>query len=320
MQLQNRNQIAYLSALTLIFSYAEMFLPRILPFFRIGFGNIIILLALPLNCSDFLILTVVKSIASCLMAGTLFSPFFLISISQSIISGAVMFLLFRIKGKWLSIYGISLAGASVSTVIQILLTSLYIGKGTFALLGPMLFFSVFSGLITAFFSENLHIPQKAPELSKISSINKNPISNVILLFIIIAITATFMIKQIPVLFVFLIAGFLLQKLSGRKIKLMPHFFMWIFIFLANLFVPSGKVIFELGNITITLGALQTSVEKALKLSITMALSQCCFKISFGKKSIMSLVLEYFNALSSIFKNTKGNIFIKLKTTLQTEKL
>lgn len=321
MPLQNKNRIAYLGALTLLFSYAEMMLPRVIPFFRIGFGNVIILLALPLDFSSFVILTLIKSVAACLMAGTLFSPFFLISISQSFISGLIMFLLFRVKGKWLSIYGISLAGSAVSAIIQIMLSSLYIGKGTFVLLGPMLIFSILSGSITAFLSDNLHIPEKAPKLSKKSPVTANSfLRNLLLIFVIGSIITTFMIKKILVLFILLIASIILQTVCGRKIKVLPHFFMWIFILIANVFVPSGKVVLEFLNISVTSGALMISLEKALKLSVAMCLSQCCFKLSFKQNSLINLVLEYFNGLSAILKNTQGNIILKLKAALQSENL
>ena len=79
---QNKNRIAYLSALTLLFSYAEMLLPRFVPFFRLGLGNIAILLAFDLSLPSFLLLTVFKAITASLMAGTLFSPFFLISLEM----------------------------------------------------------------------------------------------------------------------------------------------------------------------------------------------------------------------------------------------
>ena len=79
----NKERIAYLGALTLLFSYAEMLLPRFVPFFRLGLGNIAILLAFELSFPSFLILTVIKAVTSCLMSGTLLSPFFIISLAQS---------------------------------------------------------------------------------------------------------------------------------------------------------------------------------------------------------------------------------------------
>ena len=157
MQFQNKNQIAWLTALTLLFSYAEMLLPRTVPFFRLGLGNAVILAALNLNFSSFFLLTILKSISASLMAGTLFSPFLLLSLTQSVFSGLLMYFLFRLnrlfRHRPLSLYGISLAGAAFSALVQIFLSSLYLGAGTMSLLGPMLFFSVLSGIITAITAE-----------------------------------------------------------------------------------------------------------------------------------------------------------------------
>ena len=81
----SKNTLAYLWALTLLFSYAEMVLPRLVPFFRLGLANTVILLALDINFSSFIILSILKATAASLMGGTLFSPFFLISLLQSVL-------------------------------------------------------------------------------------------------------------------------------------------------------------------------------------------------------------------------------------------
>ena len=105
MQLSNKNRIAYLASLTLLFSYGELFIPRFIPFFRLGLGNIAILLAFTLSPLEFLILTFIKAISSCLVSGTLFTPFFLISVSQSVVSGFLMYLLVKLfRGGLLGVH------------------------------------------------------------------------------------------------------------------------------------------------------------------------------------------------------------------------
>lgn len=343
MPLQNKNRIAYLTALTLLFSYAEMMLPRIFPFFRLGLGNIVILLALNLNCSSFLILTLIKSVASCLMAGTLFSPFFIISLAQSVISGYSMFLLHRFSktGRWISVYGISVFGSAISAAVQICLSSIYIGQGTFALFGPMLIFSIFSGLITAFLSQFFQIPDKAPKItisnkdkndktekielenskSKLASISYININSFLLLIsVVLCSVFTMMNSRIDLLCCCTILGLIFQILCGRKIKFLPHIFMWLFIFVANIFVPYGKILFEFGVFTITKGAITTALEKSLKLSALMSLSQCFTGISLNDNSIFTLIFAYFNGLLEIFKNTKGNLLLKTKAALQAKEI
>ena len=94
-----REKIACLTALTLLFSYIEMLFPRILPFFKPGLSNIVILLSLEMNIFPFFLLSVLKAFASSLAGGILFSPFFLISLCQSVLSAFVMRLVYKTISK-----------------------------------------------------------------------------------------------------------------------------------------------------------------------------------------------------------------------------
>lgn len=324
MQFQNKNKIAYLGALTLLFSYAEMLLPRFTPFFRIGLGNIAILLAFDLNPLSFMLLTLIKAFASSLMAGTLFSPFFLISLGQSFFSGMMMYLLARLNRKCknilFSLYGISILGSAVSALIQIFLSTLYLGKGTYSLLGPMLLFSLFSGIITAFFSLILHIPEQAPNLIRKESVEKKQPVLLLALLILSASAAIFMIKNLIILSLALILALILQLISGRKIYIFPHISLWIFVVISTLFIPNGEVLIKIGTFSITKGSLIIAITKALKLSIVSALSQCAASLKPRGDRPLALVLAYFTALSNLFRSSQGNFIQKLKTTLQAQNL
>ena len=324
MQFQNKNKIAYLGALTLLFSYAEMLLPRFTPFFRIGLGNIAILLAFDLNPLSFMLLTLIKAFASSLMAGTLFSPFFLISLGQSFFSGMMMYLLARLnrkcKNNLFSLYGISILGSAVSALIQIFLRTLYLGKRTYSLLGPMLLFSLFSGIITAFFSLILHIPEQAPNLIRKESVEKKQPVLLLALLILSASAAIFMIKNLIILSLALILALILQLISGRKIYIFPHISLWIFVVISTLFIPNGEVLIKIGTFSITKGSLIIGITKALKLSIVSALSQCAASLKPRGDRPLALVLAYFTALSNLFRSSQGNFIQKLKTTLQAQNL
>lgn len=324
MQFQNKNKIAYLGALTLLFSYAEMLLPRFTPFFRIGLGNIAILLAFDLNPLSFMLLTLIKAFASSLMAGTLFSPFFLISLGQSFFSGMMMYLLARLNRKCknilFSLYGISILGSAVSALIQIFLSTLYLGKGTYSLLGPMLLFSLFSGIITAFFSLILHIPEQAPNLIRKESVEKKQPVLLLALLILSASAAIFMIKNLIILSLALILALILQLISGRKIYIFPHISLWIFVVISTLFIPNGEVLIKIGTFSITKGSLIIGITKALKLSIVSALSQCAASLKPRGDRPLALVLAYFTALSNLFRSSQGNFIQKFKTTLQAQNL
>ncbi len=326
MRFQNKNRIAYLGALTLLFSYAEMLLPRIVPFFRLGLGNIAILLAFDLNFPSFFLLTIIKALTSCLMSGTLFSPFFLISLAQSIASGLAMYSMALVnsktKNKLFSLYGISILGSAISTLTQIFLTSLYLGSGTKALLGPMLIFSLFSGIFTAFFSQILHIPKQAPELIPSQKIPKKQPVLLIAILILLASAGIFMINNLIILLIALILSLFFQILSKRKIYILPHISLWIFVIISTILIPNGKILYKIGNFSITQGALLDGIRKAIKLSAVSALSQCAASLRPKGNGLISLVLSYFNGLNKTFRNAEGegNFIGKLKVALRAEKL
>lgn len=363
MQLQNKNRIAYLTALTLLFSYAEMLLPRIVPFFRLGLGNIVILLSFDLCLPSFLILTVLKAAASSLMGGTLLSPFFLISIAQSVFSGLLMYSLFYLnrnfKEKLLSVYGISVAGSALSALIQVLLCTIYLGKGTLSLLGPMLLFNTISGILTAALSQTLKIQPanniggSLPPIKSFASANillgvgggslpLSPAANassatlstgsdaarnarfkktfVLAALLLIFAAAVLLIKNIYILTAALVLALIMQKLSKRKILLLPHLSLWIFVIISCLFIPEGKILFKIWNFSVTQGALFTGIEKALKLSCVSALSQCAAGLRPDEKTLLGLSLGYYRRLSDFFRNAEGSLFTRIKLTLSAQEL
>ena len=362
MQSANKNQIARLAALTLIFSYAELMLPRVVPFFRLGLGNAALLmgLALGLTFPAFMLLAVVKAVAANLMAGTLFSPFFLVSFAQSLVSALIMFGLYRAcrpgreggRRRLLSLYGISVCGAAASAVVQIALSSLYLGQGTWSLLGPMLLFNLMSGFITAWIAEilgnsdtgggNLY-PEfcEAKLQAQVRRSNRNtescnlcdprnaPVSdgsqlvlrgrNIFCLALIFAAAASvFFIKNTEVLCGLLLLSFLAQKISGRKILLLPHISLWLFVLITSVFVPNGRVLFTVAGFSFTGGALLSGLQKALRLSIVSALSQTAatIRLTTNPDSLLALTLAYYGEMSDIFRNTPGSIISKIKAALR----
>lgn len=326
--MREKEYIAYLGALALLFSYAEMFLPRTLPFFRLGLGNVVMLLSFTLPFPSYILLSVIKAFAASLMAGTLLTPFFLLSLGQSVSSAIVMYTLYHLfswrnsgKIRFISLYGISIAGASASSVVQIALASLYLGEGTYALLGPMVLFSLFAGILTAFMALHLHIPQDAPALSEnASKICLHKKSFVVTTSVAIAIAAVFilMLDDLKILGVCLVASVIAQKISGRRILLSPHLVMWLFVIFANILVPSGKVLCSVFSFGITEGALLVGILQAMKLSAVSALSQCVASLRPEGDSLVALTLKYFRGLSNAMRKTNGNIIKKIKFALSSK--
>lgn len=326
MQSVNKDKIARLAALTLILSYVELIIPRVIPFFRLGLGNAALLSGLSsgLTFPAFMLLSLVKSVAANLMAGTLFSPFFIVSLCQSLSSAFVMFFLYKLSrcgknpGRFLGIYGVSLAGSAVSAFVQIFLSSLYLGQGTFSLLGPMLLFNLISGLITAAIAEK-YMP-KAFEAAYLAGIKEHTYSNATqntpgkIIFLIALLTASalvFFIKNLYILLAFLIISLTAQKISKRKILIIPHISLWIFVIVSSLLVPEGRILFSILNLSITQNALISGIQKALRLSAVSAFSQCAICIRPKENSLLALTLDYYKEISDSLRNTKlGKKFIK----------
>ena len=63
--MQSRDKIAYLGALSLLMSLAELFVPRPLPFFRLGLANIPLLLGLTMDVGPYMALCGEHEIAVC---------------------------------------------------------------------------------------------------------------------------------------------------------------------------------------------------------------------------------------------------------------
>ena len=323
----SKKALAYLSALTLLFSCAELILPRIFPFFRLGLANTVILLALDINFVSYLILSILKALAASLTGGTLFSPFFLISLLQSLASALCMRFLYKILSKKaISLYGISVAGSALSALVQIYLAALYIGRGSYALLGPMLIFNTVSGIITAFFCQKLGIKEMLISLENTTDSCEEKTDKEVYgvsfalqtLFAILIISLSiviFFIKNLYILTACLILSLLAQGLSKRKIYILPHLSIWIFILFSALFTPNGKVLFKLWNFTLTEGALLMAVRKALTLSAVSALSQCAVSLKPSDKSLLGQSLNYYRIMNDRFRNSQGTILSRIINSL-----
>ena len=320
---QTKKQTAYLASLTLLFSYVEMILPRTVPFFRLGLANTAILMSFNLPLSQFALLLLLKTVASSLMAGTLLSPFFLISFAQSIFSGFLMYGMSSINKKsderFFSVYGISVLGSAFSAIVQIFLCSLYLGQGTFVLLGPMLIFNTISGIITAFFCKKLGIKEIiiSNDFDETNSTpQKSPALQIFFAITILCTTASlFFITNIYILALAFILSLVAQKFCKRKILILPHIFLWVFVMFSTIIVPEGRILFRVLNCSVTEGALFFGIQKSLRLSAVSALSQCAILLQAPKNSLLSLTLLYYKKLSDNFRNAKGNIFQKTKIAI-----
>lgn len=141
--------IAIGSVLYLLESLIPFPLP--IPGGRWGFSNLVLIIAIAgMPLGDILVLSIGKSLIGSLLTGRLATPGFLMGIAGSLSSGAVMWFLSRTER--FGLVGISLAGASASNLIQLLVAYALIVKSIeIVFLYPyMLIMGSISALINAY--------------------------------------------------------------------------------------------------------------------------------------------------------------------------
>ena len=309
--MQKQDKAAYLAAISLFMSALEMFIPHPLPFFRIGLANIPILLAFSMDTGSFLLLSLLKGIGTSYVSGNLFSVFGIMSIVQSLLSASASYAIYHVAGCCISIYGISLAGALISAIAQIAVASLYAGRGMLIFLPPLIIMSFPAALITAFLSKHIRIPDEINlEYDDESRDNRRAIISML-----ISVSAVMMIRTpIPALIAFL-SALLFQKASGRKIKILPHLLMLIFMVLSSLLTPEGRILFSLFSFPVTEDALLRGIASSLRLSASIALSQGFYSYIKPSGGIIGKTLAAFTTLLEEWKHTSGKLTERINETL-----
>lgn len=302
--------ITYLTALSLFFAIAENAIPHPLPFFRLGLASIPLLLALPLlDAGGYLLLVLSKWIVSALASGTLLSPFAIMGFASSIASGLIMYLLYKTAGRFLSYYSISAAGAVVSGVIQIAVSSLILTSSVFSLLPLMMLFSVVAGIVTAFIAVRIKLPEKIsiPESPK----NEGRRSALIPFVFIIAVAAVCACSNIYALLLSFVLALILCSISKRRIYWHIYLITFIAIVLFSLLSPSGKVLWKF----ITEDALMDGIRRGLMVISLAALSQCFTAAGIPSSSYAGRIISISGRMSNVFAETKGRFQDRIHAAL-----
>ena len=161
-----------MTALATSLYFFELFIPKPLPFMKIGLSNIVVLILIyNLFFKEAIFVSVAKSIIGSFLSGTLFSPAFLLSISGNLLSALVMVVVvFLLNNSFykaclvrtpsnskhqppnyhLSIFGISILGSFIHLVTQLLVLRIFIIQSdTILLLYPFIAVSsIIAGFLT----------------------------------------------------------------------------------------------------------------------------------------------------------------------------
>lgn len=146
-------RLSLLIGLGLILFLFESLIPRPLPWLKPGLAHIATLLALYLMTPrSALIVVITRVLVGSLLLGSLFNPAFILALGGGIAATLVMAFTQRYFSATFSIFGISIIGAVVHNLTQLLLVELLIVHRIeiFYLAPVMMLSSIFTGFIVAF--------------------------------------------------------------------------------------------------------------------------------------------------------------------------
>ena len=299
--MRQRSEVSYLAALSLALSVIEASLPHALPFLRLGLANLSLLWALTRLCAkDYFILALIKWLLSSFIAGTLFSPYSLVSFAGNA-----------------SLYAVSASGSVISAVFQLLSASLFLSSSVLSLIPVMMIFNLFTGLVLAFIAyhispaSDVKISRERPCTEK-----KRNGSRTVLVFSLLALVSLLFTYSIPVLALQFIIALGLCLISGRRIRPLFYIISFISVVIFNLFSPSGRLVFAF----VTEGALAEGVMKALRLTATVALSQSMSTLPLTSGGMASEIMSVYAAINERFFSAEGKTAERLKEALKLDAL
>jgi heptaprenyl diphosphate synthase len=153
---------AFLVTFAIFLSIAESLIPKPLPWMRLGLANAITLYAFSvLRPKEVMLVVICRALAASLLLGTFLSVGFVLSLAGALSSFLVMLVMYRTLGRWVSVVGMSVAGAATSNAVQLLVVNaLFVGSRlSFSLLPILFLFALIggtvSGLFGRFLTENL---------------------------------------------------------------------------------------------------------------------------------------------------------------------
>jgi heptaprenyl diphosphate synthase len=142
--------LSLLSSLAVIFFVVESAIPNPLPWMRLGLANIVVMVAIVLyGAKAGLLVSFLRAMVGSMIMGTFLGPGFWLSISGGMASALAMSLMYRLCSPFFSLVGISIVGAYIHSLTQMLLVFLFLiqRRQIFYLLPVILFSSLATGFI-----------------------------------------------------------------------------------------------------------------------------------------------------------------------------
>jgi uncharacterized membrane protein len=327
---QSERRVAFIGAVTLLCSTLEYLIPKPLPFLRLGLANLPLLVILDtFSVKAFLAVLLLKTIGQGMVSGTLFSHLILISLAGTFSSGIAMYLIKRLFGRRISLVGVSLIGAFVSNLAQIQVAAwIAYGRAIWIAAPLMLGLGMVTSFILGFIAEGYRAKSTVItalsdgsltlELPKTREVT--PYRTVTLLSLVV-IGPILLAQGVLFQAVIVLLMWVMQRTCHRRVRLAPALILLFSMVILSLAEPNGRVLFSIGRLAFTSGALQLALSKALRLIALLAASQCLVASNPQVKGrlfgVLTLSLSYFATLTHAFSQSQGRPIQRVDTALRT---
>jgi len=153
MQFENKTlRLAFFTAFAVSVYVLETFIPKPMPFMRLGLANIVILLLLASgDLKSAIIVAFTKTIIGGFFSGALISPTTILSLSGSAIAIIIMYFALKLPFNF-SLIGVSIFGAVAHNLTQIVLVRILLIRSSaiFYLTPLLLILGIVTGIITGY--------------------------------------------------------------------------------------------------------------------------------------------------------------------------
>lgn len=348
--------VSFFAALCLFLSAVEYAIPKPLPFLRLGLANLPVLIAAKkFNVKEYIVLVILKILGQALLSGTLFSYVFVFSFAGSAASAILMYLVWILckvnnsSGKNISNIGLSLCGALGNNAAQIVCSRFIMFGENTKYIAPLLLCSGFVtglllGVFSLFFEEkSVWLKEKVCEnIGKNVLVDKN-CGNVenfvksgktcgnlsgkngkeIIWFItgFILMLCFLFIQSVPIIWGCVVVFYIIALIRRKgKVKLLPSLFITLSVTIFALISPFGKVLFTVGKLRITEGALLSGLHRSGILVGMVFLSQIIVnkRVQFPGKT-GTFIAKIFEILDDLgqkrIKFEKGTVISSIDSRL-----
>ncbi|HPY95623.1 MAG TPA: Gx transporter family protein [Candidatus Cloacimonadota bacterium] len=144
--------LAFITAFTLSIYILEFFIPKPLPFLKLGLSNVMIVYLLFSGLTiEALIVTIAKTIIGGFFTGTIFNPTTIMSLNGGLAAYFFMFLALKTKINF-SVIGISLIGSVMHNLAQLFTVKFLVlqNQKIFYLVPVLLILALLTGFITGY--------------------------------------------------------------------------------------------------------------------------------------------------------------------------